>query len=72
MFVTTVDHYRDAPAIEDALFLMVKSYEALALTQLRDDTQRVLETNFPQSELLVKGLRTRQKSWWQFWKWHGF
>ena len=62
-----INDYRDAPAIEDALYVMVKSYEALDLTQLRDDTLRVLETNFPQSELLAKGLRTKQKSWWQFW-----
>lgn len=62
-----VQDYRDAPAVEEALYIMVKSYEALDLTQLRDDTLRVLQTNFPQSELLAKGLTAKQKAWWQFW-----
>jgi len=35
--------------------------------QLVDDTRRVMESNFPQSDLLAKGFRADQKAWWQFW-----
>jgi len=62
-----ITDYRDAPAVEEALVILVKSYESLNMAQLRDDTLRVLESNFPNSEFLGKGLRNRAKPWWQFW-----
>lgn len=58
--------YRDAPALEEALYLLVQSYDALQLPQLRDDARRVLETNYPQSAYLG-GASVSQKSWWQLW-----
>lgn len=44
--------YRDAPALEEALYLLVQSYDALHLPQLRDDARRVLESNYPQSRYI--------------------
>lgn len=44
--------YRDAPALEEALYLLVQSYGALQLPQLRDDARRVLESNYPQSRYI--------------------
>ena len=46
---TTVTDYRAVPAAEEAMFIILKSYEALGLKDLRDDAQRVLEKNFPKS-----------------------
>jgi outer membrane protein assembly factor BamD len=59
--------YPGAPAIEDALFVLMKSYEALDLTTLRDDTRRILEKNFPKSDYLSYGSRKEKKSWWRLW-----
>jgi outer membrane protein assembly factor BamD len=59
--------YQEVPAQEEALFILVKSYDALGMAQLRDDSKRVLEKNFPQSEFLTKGARTVERPWWQFW-----
>jgi outer membrane protein assembly factor BamD len=59
--------YRDAPALEEALYLLVQSYDALQLTQLRDDARRVLESNYPRSAYLGGGASVSQKSWWQLW-----
>jgi outer membrane protein assembly factor BamD len=59
--------YREAPALEEALFILVKSYEALDMPQLRDDAKRVLELNYPQSEFLTQGFRTKSDPWWKFW-----
>lgn len=61
-----VSEYRDAPAIEEALFVMVKSYDALDLPELRDDAARVLKQNFPDSAFLT-GARKTSSSWWKFW-----
>ena len=62
-----VSDYRDVPAIEEALFIIYKSYDMLGMTQLRDDAKRVLEKNFPQSEFLVKGLKQNTDPWWKVW-----
>ncbi|MDM0057027.1 outer membrane protein assembly factor BamD [Variovorax fucosicus] len=59
--------YREVPALEEALYIMVKSYDALGLTQLRDDAQRVLTSNYPKSEYLAKGFRSKDDPWWKFW-----
>lgn len=48
-----VSEYREAPAVEEALFIMVKCYDALDLSELRDDARRVLQTNFPNSAFLT-------------------
>jgi outer membrane protein assembly factor BamD len=59
--------YRDVPALEEATFIVFKSYDALGMTQLRDDTKRVLEKTYPQSEFLTKGFRAVDSPWYKFW-----
>lgn len=59
--------YRDVPALEEALYILMRSYDALGMAQLRDDTRRVLEKNYPASDYLTKGFKARQESWWKFW-----
>lgn len=41
-----VENYRDCPAVETALQVMISSYDALGLTKLRDDAKAVLDKNF--------------------------
>lgn len=62
-----IKDYTDAPAIEEALFITVQAYDALGLTQLRDDSARVLNKNYPNSRFTGKNAGVI-KSWWQFWK----
>ena len=59
--------YRDVPAIEEALYILVRSYDALNMPKLRDDAQRVLKQNYPNSTYLSNGFGGSKKSWWQFW-----
>lgn len=61
-----VTNYRDAPAIEEALFVMVRSYDALGLTKLRDDAERVMKKNFPNS-VYFRGGPDRSGPWWKIW-----
>ncbi|MEO6269291.1 MAG: outer membrane protein assembly factor BamD [Lautropia sp.] len=49
--------YKQTPAMEEALNLMVISYHALGLTDLRDDSLRVLERTFPASPFLAPARR---------------
>ena len=58
--------YPEAPALEEALAIMMVSYEKLGLTDLRDDAQRVLTLNFPNSPHL-KGVTIKERAWYQPW-----
>jgi len=62
-----VSEFRNSPAVEEALYIMVKSYEQLEMPQLRDDALRVLKKNFPQSVFLNDGFAANAKPWWQLW-----
>ncbi len=59
--------YRDVPAQEEALFILVRSYDALGMAQLRDDTMRVMQKTYPASEYLSKGGRASNSPWWKLW-----
>lgn len=62
-----VADYREVPAIEEALFIMYRSYDALGMVQLRDDAKRVLEKNYPKSDFLQYGARPTTDPWWKVW-----
>ncbi len=59
--------YRDVPALEEALYIMVLSYDALKMPQLRDDAKRVLESSYPKSTYLSRGFKTSSDPWWKIW-----
>lgn len=61
-----IDEYREVPAVEEALFILHESYDRLGLTQLRDDTRRVMDRNYPNSAFFGGG-KNNKKSWWKFW-----
>ncbi|HZV55749.1 MAG TPA: outer membrane protein assembly factor BamD [Rhodocyclaceae bacterium] len=58
--------YPYAPANEEALFILVKAYNALGMNDLRDDAERVMKKNFPNSDYL-KGDRGDRSAWWKLW-----
>lgn len=47
-----VTDYSDAPAREEALFLMIRCYDKMGNLDLRDDAQRVFVKNYPNSRFL--------------------
>jgi outer membrane protein assembly factor BamD len=58
--------YPQAPANEEGLLIMVKSYDALGMTDLRNDAERVMLKNFPNS-VYLKGGPKSTTPWWQLW-----
>lgn len=63
----TVTDFQQAPAVEEALHILVQSYDKLDLPQLRDAASRVLRQNFPQSAFLGGPGAQVDKPWWRFW-----
>jgi len=62
-----LEHYQQAPAVEEALVVMVRSYEKLGMNDLRDDAHKVLKLNFPNSPYITGDLLIKDKNWWKFW-----
>ena len=63
-----IREYRNAPATEDALHIMMMSYARLDQPQLENDTKRVLAATFPDSPYVTgKSRPGTDKSWWQLW-----
>ncbi|NML28648.1 outer membrane protein assembly factor BamD [Zoogloea dura] len=64
----TVKDFPQSPATEEALFLMVKSYDELKLKELRDDAERVLRQNYPKSRFLAGETTLNTTTpWWKLW-----
>jgi outer membrane protein assembly factor BamD len=62
---SAIEQYDGAPAIRDALVIMIESYDKLNLQPLAANAREVYQANYPgavrSSEAEVK------KSWWQIW-----
>ena len=56
--------YPTATSLEEALFILVKSYDELGMTDLRDDSERIMRKNFPNSPYF-KGAVGRKDPWWK-------
>ncbi|MBI4291535.1 MAG: outer membrane protein assembly factor BamD [Betaproteobacteria bacterium] len=61
-----VQYYPDSPATEEALYIMVKAYDALGMADLRNDAERVMRKNFPDSPY-YRGAQEKQSPWWKLW-----
>ncbi len=65
---SAIKEYPDAPANEEALYILVRAYDYMGMTELRDDANRVFTQNFPKSAFLDGNAGKNKSSWWQFWK----
>jgi outer membrane protein assembly factor BamD len=61
--------YPQAPANEEGLVILVKAYDALGMTDLRDDAERVMLKNFPNSPYLKGRGPKRDTAWWEIRNW---
>jgi len=60
-------NYPEAPATEEALFIMVKAYDLMGMNDLRDDAERVMRKNYPNSIYYTRGLAEKEVPWWRLW-----
>lgn len=63
---SALENYPRTPALEEAMYIIVKSYERMGLNDLRTDAERVMKLNFPNSPYLTGNFE--KAPWWQFWK----
>ena len=63
----SLKNYPNAPALEEALFVLVKAYDAMGMKDLRDDADRIMHKNFPNSVYFKRGFERTNRAWWEFW-----
>ena len=62
-----IQHYPQAPAIEEAVFVLVLAYDRLGMNDLRDAADRIMRANFPDSRYLKPGGLRKDVPWWRLW-----
>ena len=62
-----VSDFQQSPSTEEALHILVQSYDKLELNTLRDAADRVLRTNFPNSRFVAGSSASGGRPWWRFW-----
>ena len=62
-----ITRFPQSPAHRESLDIMIEAYDRMGMTELRDDTKRVLAKNFPADPMGQSG-RNRFGSWWKFWQ----
>ena len=58
-----IENYDGAPAVRQALEIMIASYRGLGLEDLAERSQEVFALNYPQAE----PRRKERRDWWPFW-----
>ena len=62
-----IQHYAQAPALEEAVFVLVLAYDRLGMNDLRDAADRIMRKNFPDSRYLKPGGDRKDVPWWRLW-----
>jgi outer membrane protein assembly factor BamD len=60
-----VRDYPGSEAAKSALRIQMLSYDAMGMKELRDDTERVYQLNFPQAD--AADIASGKKPWWKVW-----
>jgi outer membrane protein assembly factor BamD len=58
-----ITEFEGVPAAESALYIMMMSYKKLGLTELSQDSERVLLANFPNTKLIANGFPDKYSKW---------
>ncbi len=59
-----ITDYPGVPAIKEALEILINSYDALGMHNLKDDAKRVLAKNFPAQPMTAP---QKSSAWWKIW-----
>jgi outer membrane protein assembly factor BamD len=62
-----IQHYPQAPAVEEAMYVLVVAYDRLGMTDLRDSADRVMMKNFPDSVFRKPGGKKKDIPFWRIW-----
>lgn len=63
-----LEYYPNSVSVEEALVISVSAYDYMDLQDLKEDTLRILKTNYPQNPMVNGKVSEDEKIWWKFWE----
>ncbi len=63
-----LEYYPNSTSVEEALVIQVSAYDNMSMEDLKDDSLRVLKTNYPQNPMVTGKIVEDEKVWWKFWE----
>lgn len=63
-----LEYYPNTTSVEEALVISISAYDYMDLTDLKDDTLRILKTNYPQNPMVLGKVSSDERVWWKFWE----
>jgi outer membrane protein assembly factor BamD len=63
---TVIREYPASPSVRNALRIQIRAYDALGMTELRDDAERVFQLNYKTSSA-AQITPEVENPWWKFW-----
>lgn len=63
-----LEYYPNSTSVEEALVVSVSAYDYMSLNDLKEDTMRILKTNYPQNPMVLGKVSQDERIWWKFWE----
>jgi outer membrane protein assembly factor BamD len=63
-----LEYYPNSTSVEEALVIQVSAYDNMGMEDLKNDSLRVLKTNYPENPLVTGKVVQDEKVWWKFWE----
>jgi outer membrane protein assembly factor BamD len=63
-----LEYYPNSVSVEEALVISISAYDYMDLQDLKEDTLRILKTNYPQNPMVSGKVVEDEKLWWKFWE----
>lgn len=63
-----LEYYPNSVSVEEALVVSISAYDYMDLQDLKDDSLRILKTNYPQNPMVTGKYSEDEKVWWKFWE----
>lgn len=63
-----LEYYPNTTSVEEALVISISAYDYMDLTDLKEDTLRILKTNYPQNPMILGKTSNDERVWWKFWE----
>lgn len=63
-----LEYYPNSSSVEEALVVSISAYDYMDLTDLKNDTMRILKTNYPQNPMVLGKVSNDERIWWKFWE----
>ena len=63
-----LEFYPNSTSVEEALVVQISAYDNMGMEDLKQDSLRVLKTNYPQNPMLEGKSGEDERVWWKFWE----